>query len=85
MDFKTQDNADGGDATNNQAGGEIAAEIAITIGIKNEVNTSSTPKPRYIPIPPKTNGRISRKQNGRNNKPHVPPPVLPNNAAPDPH
>ena len=75
MDFKTHVNGDGRDATNNQSGGGIAAEVAAPIRIKNEVNTSSTPKPRYILIPPKTKGMFARTQNGRNNKPPVPPPT----------
>ena len=84
MDLKTSIDAYGGDATNNQAGGRIATEIAAQIGIENESNTSSTPKPRYIPIPPKTKGRFARTQNGRNNKSPVPPTGLPNNTAPAP-
>ena len=42
------------------------------------------PKPRYIPIPPKTKGRFARTQNGRNNKSPAPLPGLPNNAFPAP-
>ena len=84
MDFKTQVDADGGDATNNKAGCGIAAEIAALIGIENKANTSSTPKPRYIPIPTKTKGRFARTHNGENEKSPVPPPGLPNNADPAP-
>ena len=68
---------------NNQAGVGIATEIVPPIRIENEANNSSTPKPRYIPIPTKTKGRFARTQNRMNNKSPVPPPGLPNNAAPD--
>ena len=81
INFKTHVDAYGGDATNNQAGGGIAAEIAAPIRIENEVNTSSNPKPRYIPIPPRTKGRFARTLNRRNRKSPVPPPGLPNNAS----
>ena len=46
MNFKTHIDADGGDVSNNQAWGGVVAEIAAPIGIENEANTSSTPKPR---------------------------------------
>ena len=73
-----------GGATNNQAGRGIAAEISVPIGIENEANTSSTHKPRYIPIPPKTKGRFARTQNGRNKQSPVHPTGLPNNSDLDP-
>ena len=72
MDFKTHVDEYGGDETNNQAGGEIDAEIAAPTGIENEANTSSTPKPIYITIPPRTKGRFAITQNGRN-KNHLSP------------
>ena len=84
MYFKTHVDADGGGSTYNQAGWGISAEIAAPIGIENEANTSSTPKPRYIPTPPKNKGMFTRTRNGRNKKSPVPPPGLPKNAAPAP-
>ena len=51
MDFETHVDVDGGDATNNQSGEGIATDISAPIGIENEANTSSTPKPICIPIP----------------------------------
>ena len=84
MNLKTHVNTDGGgDATNNKSGGRISAEIAAPIRIENKENNSSTPKPRYIPIPPINKVRFAWTQNRRNNKQPVPPPGPPNNAAPD--